>query len=152
MEMNLEKLGLRDGQCLSRDTFHNAGWYNRGGDKIGWGDLSPESIHNIAKNLEDDEVFIILPESASFWNFVNRPGPIGALADVDRLSEKRPGMDYLIEHVRFVVTSGKWYQVVEEDGMRYSSTPEPGTVVDWPLENTHVVERGFVSNLLENMK
>ena len=148
MEMSLEKLGLRDGQCLSQDTFHNAGWYSRSGDKIGWGDLSPTSIRSIAANLEEGQVFLVLPEQASFWNFVNRPGPIGALADVDRKSEKRPGMEYLVEHVMFVIGPGKWYLVVEDDpDVRYSTTPEPGTVTEWPLENTHVIKRGTVPKI-----
>ena len=57
--------GFRAGQMRSNDYVHNGGWYNKAGEKLGWGDLSEEDMVRLMQELEDGEFFIILPESAS---------------------------------------------------------------------------------------
>jgi hypothetical protein len=44
-------------------VIQNGGWYNRFGEWIGWGDLSPDDFRNIAAGLIGDERFIVLRES-----------------------------------------------------------------------------------------
>ena len=64
--------GLYCGQMRGGDAkmTHNSGWYNKSGEKLGFGDLSVKDFKKISKELEKDELFIILGESDSFWNFV----------------------------------------------------------------------------------
>ena len=63
--------GLRDMQTrvaglhcsvTKKVIFHNAGWYNKKGDEIGWGDLSFGDLLNIKTGLRTGEVFIVLSE------------------------------------------------------------------------------------------
>jgi len=42
--MDFEKFGICNGQMRSCDFVHNGGWYNKSGEKIGWGDLSPSDM------------------------------------------------------------------------------------------------------------
>jgi len=101
---SLELLELHEGACSAMDFVHNGGWYNSLGEKIGWGDLSPDDFHNIQKKLKPGEAFVILPERASFWNFVTRVGMIGSMSEVDP-KEANPGADYLAQHVNWIITS-----------------------------------------------
>jgi hypothetical protein len=87
------RFGLRCGQMRPRDTKvgHNNGWYNQNGEKLGWGDLSKEDLINIAKGLEEDEVFITLGEQDSYWYVDNKE------------KEMNPGRDYVIEKARHII-------------------------------------------------
>jgi hypothetical protein len=54
--------GLRCGQ-MSRGQSkitHNSGWYNKSGEKLGWGDLSLKHFKRIADEIAEDELFIVL--------------------------------------------------------------------------------------------
>jgi len=62
--------GLRQNQMRMDDFVHNGGWYNCKGEKIGWGDLSPNDIVRLSQELEDGEDFYVLGEQDSYWNFV----------------------------------------------------------------------------------
>ena len=107
----LNRLRLEVGQMRATDTFHNAGWYNRAGDKIGWGDLDYREVAKIPLRLSPGEMLYVLPEYKSFWD----------LRDTDR-DESRPGLDWIWDHASAVITmSGihiirDWGDaVVEED-------------------------------------
>lgn len=104
--------GLRCGQMRYRPDkiTHNSGWYNKLGEKLGWGDLGASDFKRIAKELEDGELFIILGESDSFWNFVTQIGPIGSMLKTTPTIEA-PGIDYVASHARFVIAQGKLYFV-----------------------------------------
>jgi hypothetical protein len=93
-----------------RDFVHNNGWYNKVGEKLGWGDLSPEDFRKISLELEKGELFIILSESDSFWNFVTQPGIIGSMAAV-KPTEDAPGVDYVAEKARYIIQNGQLYSV-----------------------------------------
>src|SRR3989344_7471741 len=95
--------GLRCGQIRGKDFVHNGGWYNRLGEKRGWGDLSTDDFFRIRRELEEGEMFIILGEQDSFWNFVTRPGLIGSMAQV-KPDVEAPGVDYVAEKARFIIT------------------------------------------------
>ena len=103
--------GLTDGQTRRRDMVHNGGWYNRAGEKLGWGDLSPKDFQRISKELEGGELFIVLRETDSFWNFVvYNPGTTGG-ACVTEEAEKAPGVEYMIDHCAFIIERGELYYV-----------------------------------------
>lgn len=43
-----------------------AGWYNKVGEKLGWGDLSVADFIEMARGLDEREFFIIIPDGI-FW-------------------------------------------------------------------------------------
>lgn len=104
--------GLQCGQirCGDAKITHNSGWYNKSGEKIGWGDLSTEDFQRISNELKDGEFFIILCESDSFWNFVTQCDPIGSLARTKPTAEA-PGIDYVAKHAIYVIARNQLYCV-----------------------------------------
>ena len=98
-------LGIVSGQMRGDDFVHNGGWYNAEGEKIGWGDLSKEDLERIVKHMAGEltEVFVVMGEHDSFWPFVTSLGPLGALCETDA-TEKNPGLDYVAEKARYVIT------------------------------------------------
>lgn len=125
--------GLRCGQLRGHDFVHNGGWYNRGGEKLGWGDLAPDDFLRISNELEDGELFIILYESDSFWNFVTRLGTVGSMAAVEPNMEA-PGVDFVAEKCCYIVAKHRLYYVdrygneeetFDRDGLQFTVlTPE----------------------------
>ena len=126
--------GIRCGQCRGRDFVHNGGWYNRDGEKLGWGDLAPADFLKISNELEDGELFIILYESDSFWNFVTRLGIIGSMATV-KPDVEAPGVDFVAEKCCYIVAKHRLYYVdrngyskeetFDRDGLQFTVlTPE----------------------------
>lgn len=106
--------GLRCGQMRSGEMVHNGGWYNKVGEKLGWGDLSGDDFKKIYAELEDDEMFIILHESDSFWNFVTKPGLIGSMAQV-KPDVNAPGVEYVADRCAYVIDK-EGMHVVDRDG------------------------------------
>ena len=103
--------GIRCGQMRGRDMVHNGGWYNSAGEKLGWGDLAPEDFLRISAELEDGELFIILGEHDSFWNFVtSNPGPIGSCAKTEPTADA-PGVDFVSDKCRYIIAKGQYYYV-----------------------------------------
>jgi len=91
----------------------NSGWYNRLGERLGWGDLSTTNFQQISK---DDELFIILGEQDSFWNLATKRGIISAQA-VAKPDVKAPGVEYVADHCRFVIAKGCVYIVERFEGL-----------------------------------
>lgn len=102
--------GITCGQIRGKDFIHNGGWYNKSGEKLGWGDLSPDDFRRIHGELEDGETFVVLYESDSFWNFVTRPGIIGSMAAV-KPDVEAPGVDYVAEKCCYIITRERMYFV-----------------------------------------
>lgn len=111
--------GLRCGQMCGSSTrmAKNAGWYNKSGEKLGFGDLSAADFQRISSELENGELFIVLSEQNSFWNFVTRPGIIGAQAET-KPDVEAPGMEYVAEHCRYILAKGSAYAIVDFDDLR----------------------------------
>jgi len=103
---NKNLFGLRCGSIRYGDTkiIHNGGWYNKYGEKLGWGDLSAEDFERIARELESNELFVVLGEEDSHWNFIVRSRIVG-------MGSEAPGLDYVAEHAQYVVTKGQTYHV-----------------------------------------
>ena len=105
--------GLSCGQMRRSEKIvptHNSGWYNRAGEKLGFGDLSAADFRRISSEINEDEIFIILSERDSFWNFVERPGIIGARAHT-RPDVNAPGTAYVAAHCNFIVTRNRLIMV-----------------------------------------
>lgn len=96
--------GLRTGQMRHPDTIHNGGWYNARGEKLGWGDLNVADYTRIQAQLEEDDVFVVLTEQDSFWNFVTKlGGTLGCLHETNA-EMYAPGIAYVKEHVFLLIT------------------------------------------------
>lgn len=107
-EFNLKSdlFGLACGQmrCGGKLT-HNSGWYNKSGEKLGWGDLSVADFARIRDGLEEGELFIILCEGDSFWNFVkHNPGIIGSMCKTAPTADA-PGVEYVAEHAAYIIST-----------------------------------------------
>lgn len=102
--------GISCGQMHADEVIHNGGWYNKDGEKLGWGDLDQEDIDRIAAGLNEEEIFIILGEQDSFWKFVTHTGPIGSMS-VASDDESAPGKTYVAEHARYFIEKGKVWRV-----------------------------------------
>lgn len=98
------EFGIWWGQMIGEPgkITHNAGWYNKAGEKLGWGDLSTENFKRISKELDEGELFVTLPESASFWKFVEKFGATGSLCQVNN-TEYAPGKEYIAENANFLI-------------------------------------------------
>ena len=109
---DLRHMGLHSGQMRNSPTrAHNGGWYNAAGEKLGWGDLTLEDLERVAGLLEPNDVFVVLPESASFWGFVtHNPGTTGAACTTDP-TELSPGVDYVVEHAYLMAVDGVVHDV-----------------------------------------
>lgn len=118
----LPDMGLTVGRIRAKDMVHNGGWYNGLGEKIGWGDLSVSDIKNIQSKLQPGELFVVLPESASYWDFV-RHLPEGKMS-LDAKAAK-PGVKYIVECAHWVITPTTIYhknylnEAGEVDGIQY---------------------------------
>jgi hypothetical protein len=108
-EEAIKLFGLRTGRMCGRGEIgHNAGWYNKEGEKLGFGDLDKSDIPKIQKALEPGQWFITLGEQDSFWAFVTSFGPIGAMCGRTE-NEKNPGQKYVAEHYIYAFTKDKVY-------------------------------------------
>jgi hypothetical protein len=107
----IEVFGVFCGQMRSGEhkLCHNAGWYNRDGEKLGWGDLSTEDFRAIMGGIGPYQFFVMLPEQKSFFEFTKFDGP--NILEVDP-NEQSPGKDYISEHYRFALTTDIVYQPI----------------------------------------
>ncbi len=110
------QFGLRCGQMRRNDLVHNGGWYNKEGEKLGWGDLSEADLITIRDGLEESDVFIILSEMDSYWNF-----PVQAKQEG---TSEAPGKKYVAEHAKFYITKGTIHSVISP----YDSARKHGEV------------------------
>ncbi len=103
--------GIRNGQLRygKNKVCHNSGWYNKHGDKLGWGDLSKLDMIAIAKEIDENDVFIILGEQDSYWKFVefSKDGPTTIKGD-----EQSPGADYVWSKARYIIEKNRINAVV----------------------------------------
>lgn len=108
---------LQTGQMRAAAKMtHNSGWYNAAGEKIGWGDLAAYDMLEIKYNLEPNEVFIVLSESDSFWNFVmpGRIALIGSMCETEP-TEQSPGSEYVMQKMSYVITQDDVFYVTDDE-------------------------------------
>ena len=96
-----ELFGLRCGRMRGGPNrmLRNSGWFNKLGEKLGFGDIATDDVSNIAKGLDEDEVFIILREYPSFWDLrdlARQPGH-------EDLDIEAPGIEYVVTHAYYVI-------------------------------------------------
>ncbi len=99
--------GLCVGQMRRNEIGHNVGWYNKQGEKLGWGDLNAADFTNLTEELQEGELFVVLGEQDSYWKFVS----FGAASmNVDRTAEA-PGPEYVAAKCRYIIQRGKVWLV-----------------------------------------
>lgn len=115
LEPRVGLFGLHCGQLCSGlvRIFKNAGWYNKRGERLGWGDLSQKNLREIFKEIPDGEIFIILGETDAFWNFVTKLGVVGSLCKT-KSRIQAPGIDYVFNKCRAIVARNKLYYVIND--------------------------------------
>jgi hypothetical protein len=111
---------LRTGQLRAKRLCHNVGWYNKLGEKLGWGDLDSADFEKIQKVIPENEWFLILSEQDSFWNFVTKLGIIGSMCETSQ-TEQSPGIEYVLD--RFIYAIDKSGIYCREDAERYGFKP-----------------------------
>ncbi len=89
-----QRFGLRGGQIeYFGRVIKDAGWYNKDGQKLGFGDLSAFHLARIACEIDEEEAFIVMKRDLSFDAFIEKPGLTGGLtkhgAELEALSETR---------------------------------------------------------------
>jgi hypothetical protein len=90
--------GLKCGQIRGDVIFRNVGWYNKSGERLGWGDLSIEDVEKIVRDIPEGEIFVIMTEQDAYWNLIKTE------RDLDK-----PGKDYVLERARLIFARGKFY-------------------------------------------
>ena len=77
----------------SDDFIHNGGWYNKSGERLGFGDLSIADLRRIAVGIPDGELFIVLHEQDTWLRDVK-----GVKLDVEA-----PGVEYVAAKCCYII-------------------------------------------------
>jgi len=103
--------GLLCGQLRSIEKItHNSGWYNRKGEKLGWGDLSAQDFRRISDEIDPNEVFFVLSEQASSWDFMTERKVVDPLTG-NEVKEDAPGINYVAKHAMYIITKNRLVKV-----------------------------------------
>jgi hypothetical protein len=122
--------GLQCGQrCPGSPGFlvHNGGWYNRDGSLIGSGDLNVHHMKTVSQNLSQKDLFIILPEGATFA----RHQTAFSLRKRGReFNEAAPGLDHIVHKATYVIGRSNIYMMERNSpGDKYGSFEYDGVRV-----------------------
>ena len=126
--------GLRCGQMHAHPKFtHNSGWFNKAGEKLGWGDLSGADMLRIAGELKSGETFTVLGEGDSYWELCGGD-----------LSESNPGLDYIEKCAMYVLIPGKICNVNKWNDNPPATIVENGCIIYSvkPSEVRHLITTG----------
>lgn len=112
--------GFLNGQIRHNAIITSAGWYNFGGQKLGYGDLSIQDIAKISLSISADDIFFVLSEGDSFWNLPKE------------FNSSEPGTKYVIANASWVITTSiivrsrtdiRKAEKVSKDGIEYVRIP-----------------------------
>jgi hypothetical protein len=130
-EFKPERFSIIQGQIRNKEIVHNGGWYNALGEKLGWGDLDEKDVVTISQELKDNELFVVMPESDSYWKFVTFEGN---KINCDP-KEQNPGIEYLCDHCYLVILPGKFHWVTTFD-------PDPPRSISRERSTEIIMEHG----------
>lgn len=143
---NTGPFGLKTGQMRGgKDRLSkNHGWYNKAGEKLGFGDLATRDIARIMCEIPEDELFITLGEQDSFWAFTKRtPGAVIGSQMQKTPEEAAPGTEYVAEHARHIFALGKAYMVDEFGSQSKNTWMHDGVVF-------HVIRPSEVASVMQH--
>ena len=115
---------IHQGQMRRNPAILDGYWFNHRGERLGWGDLTPDDMYQISRHLDQGEVFLVLSENEGFIEI-----PQGA--DVTRLSP-----DYVASKALFVITRGEVYYVTRDQ----RSSKIFGSIDPMPIE----IVKGYI--------
>lgn len=99
--------GLRCGQHRSVEKLtHGSGWYNKAGEKLGWGDLSARDFERISRDIHENELFFVLSEQASYRDFITMKGVVDPDTGAE-LKMEAPGYKYVAEHAIYIIAKDR---------------------------------------------
>ena len=92
------RFGLWAGQFSAKCLLADSAWFNKQGDLLGSGDITAKNIVRIQSELEDGEVFVLLP--AHGW------------VEREKLTNPfSPGIDYICSRAVYAITPGLTYAI-----------------------------------------
>lgn len=102
---------LRTGQSyVERKILHNAVWFNKDGERLGWGDIAKKDIDQIAAFLEEGEMFVFLHESDANWDFYRHKGPDGERYEIIPKKDSL-GTEYIGKYATYFVIRHRPYYI-----------------------------------------
>ncbi len=103
-ELGLEKLGLRTGQFRAvRHIACDYEWYDKYGNRLGFGELDITDLKRIAAELRPDDVFVAVES------------PDHDLRTSYTMREKT-SLESLVKHSSYVITRGRVCRIFDEPG------------------------------------
>lgn len=120
-------MGLHSGQERCQSIVNRTGWYNLAGEMLGWGDLNEEDVIRIMCQSVDDDVFLVLRSTESFWRFDDHRFTDATQADI-----AKPGTDYVVNNAWLAITSEGLFFVDSIDDPAWASMGNFG-----PLPSMH---------------
>lgn len=101
---------MRDTQVVVR----NAGWFNKRGERLGFGDLSRGDLVGISEGLNQNELFVVLNDDDSYRSFTRGEVPWDKF--------QIPGIEYIVDHFEVMVQKGlvlipEGHQINENEGL-----------------------------------
>lgn len=84
--------------------IYQAGWFNKDGEKLGFGDLSGKDFNTIANGLEYDELFFVLDSKSADIGQCNEKNKTSLTVDY-------PGTEYVTKNASYVVSPKQCYIV-----------------------------------------
>lgn len=117
-KLGLEKLGLRGGQfrTLLRIACDYE-WYDKFGNRLGFGELDTTHLKRIAAELGPNDVFVAVES------------PDHGLRTGNTMREKTT-LESLVKHGSYVITKGRVCRIVDEPG---EITVLDGSMMLWPM-------------------
>ncbi len=117
-EFGLEQLGLRSGQFRAlRRIACDYEWYDRYGNRLGFGELDTTDLKRIAEELGPNDVFVAVES------------PDHGLRTSNTMREKTT-LESLVKQSSYVITRGRVCRIVDEPG---EITVLDGTMMLWPM-------------------
>lgn len=114
---SLAKWGLQTGQVRTRRVARNCEWYDKYGNRLGFGDLNTIDLKRIAAGLGPNDIFLAIEN------------PAACLPEGDSIRE-RPAVETLVKHSSYAITQGRVCRVIDKPG---GVTVLDGRLMLWPI-------------------
>lgn len=90
--------GICWGQIRPARISHNGRWFNKAGERLGWGDLSMSDLQRVAVEILASELFIVVAER-------------NALLSQPEEVQRAPGVEHVAEYADYIVGRDKIFFV-----------------------------------------
>jgi hypothetical protein len=91
---------------------HNLSWYNKAGEKIGWGDIAIHDIEAFQMLMDPDDLLIFVSEYESHWDLPKHLHP------------DAPGIEFVGEKATKLISKVDTFRIVDEE------SDKPFTITD----------------------